>query len=178
MYNRAAYNRTPYNIAANAPEVRGMATLELVATGKGYVRSNPGASTVMLEAITAGGEPSRKRYGGTGRIAIEMASSGFAGKRMFAIANTALLEMIAAGGYIGIYGSDIIHLSGITIPPGSELVIDTDEMTITLDGENAIRYLTNDSVFFTLEPGQNIMSLDGDAQSLTDIYIIWKDRWL
>ena len=56
-----------------------------------------------------------------------------------------------------IYGIDIISLPDLVLKPGQELIIDTDNMTVTLDGQNAIHLLSDDSVFFFLAQGEDLV---------------------
>ena len=69
--------------------------------------------------------------------------------------------------------TDYIAIVG-DIPPGGVLVIDTDKMTATLNGENVAYMLTDDSSFFELVSGENKLKV-ADACTLK---VEWKDRWL
>lgn len=150
--------------------------LETTATGKSVVTYGPSLAPVHFTMASETGRAWLARYGGKSEAILESDVSGDAGVIRNADPPGVTFEMTSSGGYTGIYGSDVIHLEGITIPPGSELVIDTDEMTITLDGVNIIRYLTNDSVFFSLHPGNNMLRIEGE--DMADVFVIWKDRWL
>lgn len=75
-------------------------------------------------------------------------------------------------------GEEYIEIAGFTLRPGQEIIIDTCELTATIDGENAIHLLTPDGDFFDFLPGQNdieVTAIGGDNISI-DTY--WKDRWL
>jgi len=79
-----------------------------------------------------------------------------------------------------------IELTGLTLRPGEELVVDTDRMTITINRQNAIRFLTADSEFFLLHPSPsaeltfpNEITYTGTpAANAADIRILWKDVFL
>lgn len=75
-------------------------------------------------------------------------------------------------------GEEFIALEGIVLRPGEELVINTCDLTATINGENAISSLTVGSDFFDFLSGDNDVIISGEnAQGMTvDVY--WKDRWL
>jgi hypothetical protein len=72
--------------------------------------------------------------------------------------------------------SELIALSGITLAPGKVLVIDTEKMTVTVDGVNAMSKLSNSSSFFNLKPGNNSIVYTGGQPA--EMRILWKDRYL
>ena len=76
-------------------------------------------------------------------------------------------------------GESVITLEGITLKPGDELIINTCDMTVTINGQNAMEYFSNDSDFFTLLNGLNTL-IYNDSNSSRNISfdVIWKDRWL
>lgn len=57
-----------------------------------------------------------------------------------------------------------------------ELIIDTEHMTVTLNGANIIDRVSDDSAFFKLQPGENDIIVEGGTTA--DVKILWKDRWL
>lgn len=67
----------------------------------------------------------------------------------------------------------------LVLRPGDELVIDTCEMTVTVNGINQMRYTSQDSDFFNLLRGNNeIVYTDGSSSRRVSIDILWKDRWV
>ena len=77
-----------------------------------------------------------------------------------------------------IYGIDIISLPELVLKPGQELIIDTDNMTVTLDGQNAIHLLSDDSVFFFLAQGEDLITYaDNSGSRQANLKVMWKDRW-
>lgn len=68
-----------------------------------------------------------------------------------------------------------LDLSGITIPAGAEVAIDTENMTLTIDGVNAVFALSDESRFFNLAKGDTL-EITGDG--MATITLLWKDRWL
>jgi len=72
-----------------------------------------------------------------------------------------------------------IHLPNLVIGVGGELIIDTDNMTITMNGQNVMRFLSRDSEFFLLNPATNELTFtSGNANNRADIRVLWRDAWL
>ena len=101
-------------------------------------------------------------------------------------AGTILAKMImATSADTIILGEAVINLrddqtnTWLILAPGDELIINTDEMTVTINGQNGMRYFSMDSDFFKLLSGENKIvysDCSGSRDVLVDI--IWKDRWL
>lgn len=82
-----------------------------------------------------------------------------------------------AGGKLG--AEKYIILENMSLKPGDELIIDTCKMLITINGKNSMKYLTADSEFFSLLPGDNeIQYYDESNERNIMVDITWKDRWL
>jgi hypothetical protein len=63
--------------------------------------------------------------------------------------------------------------------PGDELVINTCDLTVTLNGENAMEYFAADAEFITLLNGGNTIEYNDESGAREISFdIIWKDRWL
>lgn len=78
-----------------------------------------------------------------------------------------------------IQGEAVINLEGLILSPGDEIIINTCDMTITLNGQNGTQYFSSDSEFFALLSGENeIIYTDGNTTRNVTVDIIWKDRWL
>ncbi|MCL2215762.1 MAG: phage tail family protein [Defluviitaleaceae bacterium] len=72
-----------------------------------------------------------------------------------------------------------IHLPNLVMGVGGELVIDTDNMTITMDGQNVMRFLSRDSEFFLLNPSENELTFtSGNINDRADMRVLWRDAWL
>ena len=82
-------------------------------------------------------------------------------------------------GQIAMFQYEHIHLPALVIPEGGELLIDTDNMVITLNGQNVMRFLSSDSEFFFINPATNeIVYTSENANDLANINILHKDAWL
>lgn len=63
---------------------------------------------------------------------------------------------------------EYIELSGVTLTDSSNvlrIVYDKDSLSVELDGVNVIANVTNDSTYFKLNPGGNIITLTGSSVS-------------
>jgi hypothetical protein len=76
-------------------------------------------------------------------------------------------------------GFSTIELPGFVIPRNGDLIIDTGEMTVMLNGQDVTRFFGADSEFFKLRPGENIIVYTDDvAARNVSITFLWKDRWI
>jgi hypothetical protein len=52
-------------------------------------------------------------------------------------------------------------------------------MTVSVNGQNMMKFVSDDSEFFSLLPGDNeIIYTDGVTTRKVSIDILWKDRWV
>ena len=78
-----------------------------------------------------------------------------------------------------VFGVSVISLADIVMKPGQELIIDTENMTATIDGENAIHLLSDDSEFFFLAQGDDIITYtDNSGSRNINLKVMWKNRWV
>lgn len=83
------------------------------------------------------------------------------------------------GGNFYSYGYEYIKLSNLVLKPNDELIINTGEMTVEINGQNVIQYFSNDGEFFSIKPGENIVVYEnGNVNSKANIKILWKDAFL
>lgn len=62
--------------------------------------------------------------------------------------------------------------------PGDTLIIDTEHLTVTVNGDNVLHLIGKDE-FPELLPGENeLVYIDSEGQRIVKIRVIWKDRWL
>lgn len=78
-----------------------------------------------------------------------------------------------------VYGISAIAFPSLVLEPGDKLIIDTNKMTVTLNGENVIHTMNNDGEFFALMQGYDIVTYsDSSNERSVNIKVEWKDRWL
>ena len=75
-------------------------------------------------------------------------------------------------------GEEFIALEDIRLRPGEEMVINTCDLTATINGENAISSLTVGSDFFDFLAGENDVIISGENSNGLTVDVYWKDRWL
>lgn len=74
---------------------------------------------------------------------------------------------------------DYIDLKGIQLLPGETLEIDTENMTVTINGKNAVQHWQLGSKFFELAPGENtFIYYDTAPTRKAALTVTWRDRWL
>ena len=179
MYNRGAYNRTPYNrIAvgeswgAAAARLRldaaGVMTAELALRGQADARMS-GTGIPLWQKPMSGAEAGMLLNGSRPTLKIEVPIA----------ARTA--AMLTGGSFpvLQLYSSDDLTLEGLSFGPGDELIIDTDNVTAELNGESVIRLWKAGSVPLRLAPGENVLiwTDDGIARQVS-CTVVWKDRWI
>lgn len=82
-----------------------------------------------------------------------------------------------------------IYLEDITLAPGEEITIDTDLLTVLINGVHDVSAITIDSTFFELGPGSNNLIFYPEYDNYPDPYsdplgseldisLIWQNRWL
>ena len=153
MYNRTPYNKTTYNRTTSI-------VFEWLATANAETDTS-----ATLKII---------RYLDGTAAAVATASGVF----VRVLLPSALAEAVATASGTGVstYGSVTMVIEGVNMVAGDELIIDTEHMTVTLNGANIIDRVSDDSAFFKLQPGENDIIVEGGTTA--DVKILWKDRWL
>lgn len=75
-------------------------------------------------------------------------------------------------------GEEYLEINNIKLPPGAEIEIDMCELTVTVNGENAMDFLSDECDFFHLLPGVNEVNIVARGSNSMEIRTYWKDRWL
>lgn len=76
-------------------------------------------------------------------------------------------------------GYDVIELVGINLAPGGVIKIDTDLLTVAINGLEDVSSVTSESTFFEMEPGDTEIKLEYDgAGNSVRANAIWQNRWL
>ena len=153
MYNRTPYNKTAYNRTTSI-------VFEWLATAN--AETDTSATLKIIRYLDGSAE------------AVATASGVF----VRVLLPSALAEAVATASGTGVstYGSVTMVIEGVNMVAGDELVIDTEHMTVTLNGANIIDRVSDDSAFFNLQPGENDIIVEGGTTA--DVKILWKDRWL
>lgn len=177
MFNRQPYNRGRFNRAPG--QTTGASGISLLKLGVNTVAAMrniaaSGMSNLSLKQQSIG---TVVKYS-VAAATLSLKATGKGIKEFIVAANPVALSLKADASQT-LSGEAFINLESIVLAPGDELVINTCDMTITLNGENAMEYMTNTSEFFNLLTGSNTIEYtDGSEEREINIDVIWKDRWL
>jgi len=177
MFNRQPYNRGKFNVqTTQSMGNNGLALMLLGANSAqpSVIISTSGFANLSLKQET---DATVLRYSsGSSQIILNTQAEG---TKVFIVeGGTSNIRMETAANQV-LAGESVISLEGIILKPGDELVINTCDMTVTLNGQNAMEYFSNESDFFTLLNGLNSLFYSDDSNSRNISFdVIWKDRWL
>ncbi len=177
MFNRSTFNQQPFNRSSADvfPSVTFVIAIKCVAAA-GLRQSGSSQIPINL-GMTA--TPVLVRHAKISPMDIVVkASSNATRQRQSTVLPMDMEIKFRANHYT--YGTEVINLEGLTLAPGDELVIDTDLMTVTLNGENIAHLVSRDSDFLKLLAGLNtIVYQDASGQNRSaNIRIEWKPRWV
>lgn len=177
MFNRQPYNRGKFNVPSVAISSNsGIALLKLEAVPVSAQRtiSASGRADMKLDGVSDG---TIIKYA-AGSCLFILGSFANGTKAFIVETEDATLVMLTQATH-QISGEQVMRLDGLILKPGDELVINTCDMTVTLNGQNAMEYFSADSEFITLLNGLNTLEYnDGSNSREISFDIIWKDRWL
>jgi len=178
MFNRQPFNRGKFNVSTS---VAGNSGLALMLLGVNSVQpsviiSTSGVANLSLKQEQETDATVLRYSSGSSQIIL---NTQVEGTKVFIVEGGASnIRMETAANQV-LAGESVISLEGIILRPGDELIINTCDMTVTLNGQNAMEYFSDDSEFFNLLNGINtIIYNDGNDERDVSFDIIWKDRWL
>lgn len=177
MFNRQPFNRGKFNVSGSlsvGSSGIGLMMLKTIPTQGSRAINASGSSNLSMNSY-AGSILIKYGKGSSGIVATSVAD----GTRVFIVdSNVADMVMATKGDQV-LSGESSIDLIDIVLSPGDELVINTCDMTVTINGQNAMEYFSGDSDFFALLNGLNILEYrDGSNERDISLDIIWKDKWL
>jgi len=192
-FNRMGFNRGKFNASAhirslasvgmsaqgNLTAIRGMsgaAEIEIAAQS-GILNTSStleGAASVLLAAD--GQVIAARTFEGSAEMA--MAAEGFM-NWVQNFSGAAAFALEATSQEFNTFTISYIHLPGLVLRPGDELIIDTDAKTILHNGENAMRHLNRHSEFFNFHPRENeVVYTSNNADARAQMRVLWKDAWV
>lgn len=177
MFNRQPYNRGKFNVQTT--QSMGNNGLAVMLLGVNSVQPSVTISTIGVANLSLKQETDATvlRYSsGSSQIILNTQAEG---TKVFIVeGGTSNIRMETEANQV-LAGESVISLEGITLKPGDELIINTCDMTVTINGQNAMEYFSNESDFFTLLNGLNSLFYSDDSNSRNISFdVIWKDRWL
>jgi hypothetical protein len=172
MYNKGLYNRTGYNLTLSDFIWQAVAYASSVGEGALFITRRLAAS---VAAETSQTSALTRIYFFDGYAEAETVVEGnYIRVRFFASVAEAVSYAEANG--VKTYIKDVMSIPTVNMVAGDVLIIDTDAMTVTLNGTSILDKVSDDSVFFALKFGGNALSVDGAGTA--DIKVAYKDRWL
>ncbi|MFR6448261.1 MAG: phage distal tail protein [Peptoniphilus grossensis] len=85
---------------------------------------------------------------------------------------------IDAFGVGSLLGEDYVEIAGLVLKPGQEVEIDMCNLTVTVNGENAMHLMSTDGDFFDFLIGDNDIEIEAVGANGVQIDTYWKDKWL
>jgi hypothetical protein len=178
MFNRGNFNQAKFNASSDAHGyVSGAVALRLTTAGKiGRIRPVAGTSPLNLSASC---KPTLIRPLPAQTLEMRLGAQGKVVRKRPLSAQAAALNLTARADYHA-FGTEEFALPGLIVRPGDELVIDTDLMTVTLNGVNIARYVRMNSQFIKLLAAGNtfVYQDKSGATRKADVRVEWKPRWL
>lgn len=179
MFNRSSFNKTAFNSSSSTGSsgnvVNFKATIQSVSNAFALRFNNKVAYSAVISAYAAAfadytaGVKFSAVVNGMGRAYSTRYIRGrYMGGGVVVFGDA---FAVALSGY----DEEVMRFVGLSMMKGDELIIDTYNMTVTINGQNAIDKITDDSVFFFIEKGASITV---EPQGTADITVLWKDRWL
>jgi len=166
---------TQPSVGIFAPVSEAEITIESSGESTRWIYAVPANAPV---AIKITGQGARAMFAESPPVQIVIRSNGEPARKFFAKSPASNISVDARGS-AEIYGYSVISLPGLVLPPGGEIIIDTGEMTVTMNGVDVTRFFSPDSEFFRLKPGDNLVVYKDGVASRNIYYIImWKDLFL
>ncbi len=85
---------------------------------------------------------------------------------------------IDAYGVGSLLGEDYVEIAGLVLKPGQEVEIDMCNLTVTVNGENAMHLMSTDGDLFDFLIGDNDIEIEAVGANGVQIDTYWKDKWL
>lgn len=178
MFNRQPFNRGKFN--SSNLESRSASGIGLMIMSTNMVNATRTISAGGISSLKLGstGISTSVKYNG-GKAELLLGGKGTSTKVLLAGQQVADMVMTTKGEQT-ISGEKMIKIVNLILKPGDELIINTCDMTATLNGQNATEYISGDSdIDLTLLSGENSIEYsDSSASRKIAFDVIWKDRWL
>ncbi len=108
---------------------------------------------------------------------MEINSRALSTNLMYASESTGDMS-IDAFGVGSLLGEDYVEIKGLVLKPGQEVEIDMCNLTVTVNGENAMHLMSTDGDFFDFLIGDNDIEIEAIGANGVQIDTYWKDKWL
>lgn len=174
MFNRSLFNRVPFNRYELVFIWSGQADIICDTSGTSHVyRTGSGAANVVCDASGV----VHVTYRGASTADVITDTAGTFVRIRFG-AGVADVICDTAGANLYVYSEKTLELVGINMVANDVLTVNTDTMTVLLNGVNVNHLLTDDSFFFMLKRGENKLTVTGGESDTAAIEVNYRDRWL
>lgn len=174
MFNRSLFNRAPFNRYELAFVWSGKADIICDTSGTSHVyRAGAGAANIVCDASGV----IHITYRGAGAADVITDTAGSFVRIRFG-AGVADVICTTTGANLYVYSKKTLELVGINMVVNDVLTVNTDTMTVLLNGVNVNHLLTDDSFFFLLKRGVNELTVIGGESDTAAIEVNYRDRWL
>lgn len=178
MFNRQPFNRGKFNIASSGTIGNsgiGIMVMSAEPTNVYRVISANGVASMRLDEMS---DATRIIFSSSSIASLVLETTG-EGTKVFRIATSISNMVMTTQANQSLAGESLISLEGINLKPGDELIVNNCDMTITINGQNAMEYFNSESEFFNLLNGLNkLIYSDSNSSREISFDVIWKDRWL
>ena len=178
MFNRQPFNRGKFNVSSiqsTGASGLGQMSMGTPVTFASRLISASGTASLSLKTLS---DATLNKYSPESTAAMTMRYIAN-GTKAFIVAGDDANMVLGASANQTLSGEQVIKLDNLVLKPGEELIINTCDMTVTLNGQNAMQYFSADSDFISLLNGLNtLIYSDSNVSRKAMFDVIWKDRWL
>jgi len=176
--NRQPFNRSAFNRSSSTSTSSATGLSQFNLKGSAVANRTISVSESRAQLIARGSlAPTLGKFD-SGNVALKLTALGDGVKALSVDAGIAEVALTASAQQ-AVQGEAVIALEGLTLAVGDELIINTIDMTVTVNGQNGMKYFSPYSEFFALLNGANtLIYSDTVAARKINFDVIWKDRWL
>ena len=178
VYNQGAYNRGAYNHGLTTASIKPLA---IKGVGKlSTVRMRAG---LRIRGTVSGKGTLSGRLRQTIRLRGNIEGRGSVSPAKLVVVQTVRPQAIRgvatlSSALLKLFGSEAINLRGIVLLPGQTLSINTDTLTVEINGQNAIKFWQTGSTPIMLSGSGELIYYDDNQERAAQMSLIFSDRWL
>jgi len=177
MFNRQPYNRGKFNRPSTG--LIGNSGIALMVLGSNEVKAERTISASTTSRLTMGQQSKITLVKYAETLSDLMMKSNAKITKVYIVTAEDAYMVLNTKADQSIAGESFIILDNLGLGKNDELMINTCDMTITINGNNAMEHFDSESDFFNFLSGINtLVYSDTNASRDISFDVIWKDRWL
>lgn len=153
----------------------------------GYLALNTNVSSILIDKyigktqsnieVDANAKAYVSIMGISANAEVEIYSKAWAANLVYGgdLGGEMAIDSYAVGSLLG---EDYVEITGLSLKPGQEVEIDMCNLTVTVNGENAMHLMSTDGDFFDFLVGKNDIEIEAIGANGVQIDTYWKDKWL